>query len=76
MSISGWSMGLMRIRLAMVCHRRWLVVEGGGGMGASWLGETGGGTCPLRFPLPFAMPSPLADSVSGSTPATQDGDPL
>ena len=27
-SISGWSMWLIRMRLAMVCRKRWLVAEG------------------------------------------------
>jgi len=45
MSISGWSMGLMRMRLAMVSSRRRKAAEGGGGIGASWLGCDGGGTC-------------------------------
>jgi hypothetical protein len=36
MSIRGWSMWLMRMRLAMVSRRRSSLGEGVGGMGGSW----------------------------------------
>ena len=79
-------MGLLRMRLEIYCRRRRKAAEEGGGMGASWCsgawgarwseGCDGGGTCTSRFPLPFAMPTLIAASVSGSTPAAQGGDPL